>query len=157
MPEVPLGEEQILVLQVPMPEPLRFVEPSEYATKRLHAEKEYSGAYLALFEEIMKHGRVVHRRGPPRRGARPLRDGPEPHPALRQPQAPPLARRSSSSARGGRRRSTRSRPITDVASLDFEDHPFEVEDLSRADAAGSAAPTGVFMDELIDSATGARS
>ncbi|HTX72023.1 MAG TPA: alpha-D-ribose 1-methylphosphonate 5-phosphate C-P-lyase PhnJ, partial [Rectinemataceae bacterium] len=59
IPEVPLSARQILVLQVPMPEPLRFVEPSEHATKRLHAEKEYSGVYLALFEEIMKFGRVT--------------------------------------------------------------------------------------------------
>ena len=59
IPESPLCPGQILVLQVPTPEPLRFVEPSEFATKRLHAEREYSGAYLALFEEIMKFGRVA--------------------------------------------------------------------------------------------------
>ena len=65
IPEVPLREEQILVLQVPLPEPLRLVEPSEFATKRLHAEKEYSGAYLALFEEIMSYGRVPPARTTP--------------------------------------------------------------------------------------------
>ena len=58
VPEIPLTEEQILVLQVPMPEPMRFVEPREYVTKRLHAERDYSGAYLILFEQIMRYGRV---------------------------------------------------------------------------------------------------
>ncbi|MDP4090419.1 MAG: alpha-D-ribose 1-methylphosphonate 5-phosphate C-P-lyase PhnJ, partial [Bacillota bacterium] len=58
IPEVPLKEDQILVLQVPIPEPLRAVEPSEYATKRLHAESEYSGAWLMLFEQIMKYGNM---------------------------------------------------------------------------------------------------
>ena len=33
IPEVPLTENQIMVLQVPIPEPLRWVEPSEFKTK----------------------------------------------------------------------------------------------------------------------------
>ena len=56
IPEVKLNKKQILVLQVPMPEPLRSVEPSEYKTKRLHGEKEYSLAWLMLFEQIIKYG-----------------------------------------------------------------------------------------------------
>src|SRR5690606_7586316 len=43
IPEIPLTEDQILVLQVPMPEPLRAYEAKEYITKTLHAEQEYSG------------------------------------------------------------------------------------------------------------------
>ena len=42
IPEVELKENQVLVLQVPTPEPLRVVEESEYVTKRLHGDKEYS-------------------------------------------------------------------------------------------------------------------
>ena len=56
IPEIPLNSEQILVLQVPIPEPLRAVESSEFATKKLHAENEYSGAWLMLFEQIVKYG-----------------------------------------------------------------------------------------------------
>ena len=59
IPEVPLKKDQILILQVPTPEPLREYEPSERATRRLHAEKEYTGAWLLLFEQIMKYGRVT--------------------------------------------------------------------------------------------------
>ena len=38
IPEVPLTKDQIIVLQVPMPERLRKVEAREYMTKRMHSE-----------------------------------------------------------------------------------------------------------------------
>ena len=69
IPEKRLQEEQILVLQVPVPEPLRFVEPSEYVTKQLHANAEYTGAWLVIYEEIIRFGGVVTRRGPSCDGA----------------------------------------------------------------------------------------
>ena len=72
IPEVPLSAGQILVLQVPTPEPLRSVEPSERLTKKLHAEAEYSGAWLMLFEQIMKYG---HRRRSPGSHSRTLCHG----------------------------------------------------------------------------------
>ena len=59
IPEIPLKPDQILVLQVPIPEPLRFYEASEEKTRHLHAEKDYTGAYLVLFEEIIRHGRMT--------------------------------------------------------------------------------------------------
>ena len=59
IPEVPLKKGQILVLQVPLPEPLRVIEPSEFETKKLHSEKEYSGAWVMLFEQIMKYGNMA--------------------------------------------------------------------------------------------------
>jgi alpha-D-ribose 1-methylphosphonate 5-phosphate C-P lyase len=37
IPETPLTEDQILVYQVPIPEPLRFLEPSEVETRKMHA------------------------------------------------------------------------------------------------------------------------
>jgi alpha-D-ribose 1-methylphosphonate 5-phosphate C-P lyase len=59
IPETPMTEDQIMVLQVPMPEPLRSFEPRERVTKRLHSEKDYSGAYLVLFEEIVRFGTLT--------------------------------------------------------------------------------------------------
>ncbi len=59
IPEVPLRENQILVLQVPLPEPLRRVEPREKATKKLHAEMDYSSMWLRLYEDIVKWGRIT--------------------------------------------------------------------------------------------------
>ena len=55
IPERPLDDGQILVLQVPTPEPLRSFEPSEAATKRLHAEADYTGAWLELFDQIVRY------------------------------------------------------------------------------------------------------
>ena len=45
IPELPLRRDQLMVLQVPMPEPLRTYEARESVTRRLHAEAEYTGAY----------------------------------------------------------------------------------------------------------------
>lgn len=56
IPEIPLTKDQILVLQVPQPEPLRDIEKSENETKTLHAEEDYSGAWLKLYEQIMTFG-----------------------------------------------------------------------------------------------------
>src|SRR5215468_2144132 len=41
VPETPLTENQVLVYQVPIPEPLRFLEPRETETRRMHALQEY--------------------------------------------------------------------------------------------------------------------
>ena len=37
IPEEPLAEGQILVYQVPIPEPLRFLEPRETETRKMHS------------------------------------------------------------------------------------------------------------------------
>src|ERR1700755_2637444 len=40
IPETPLAEGQIIVYQVPLPEPLRFLEARETETRRVHALEE---------------------------------------------------------------------------------------------------------------------
>lgn len=59
IPEEPLRNDQLLVFQVPLPEPLRVIEPSEEATKLMHAEADYTGIWLQLYESIMKYGKVT--------------------------------------------------------------------------------------------------
>ena len=59
IPEVPLRDNQILVLQVPMPEPLRRVEARETETKRLHAEMDYSSMWLRLYEDIVRWVKIT--------------------------------------------------------------------------------------------------
>ena len=58
IPETPLREGQILVLQVPIPEPLRWLEPREAETRKMHALEEYGVMYVRLYEDITRHGRV---------------------------------------------------------------------------------------------------
>ncbi|MFP1455293.1 alpha-D-ribose 1-methylphosphonate 5-phosphate C-P-lyase PhnJ [Escherichia coli] len=38
-PETPLTEDKIIIFQVPIPEPLRFIEPRETETRTMHALK----------------------------------------------------------------------------------------------------------------------
>jgi len=48
IPEEKMTVEQILVLQVPYPEALRIVEPSEVNTRVIHAEMDYSKLWVHL-------------------------------------------------------------------------------------------------------------
>ena len=54
-----LSADQILVLQVPMPEPLRKVESREIETVRMHAEKDYGKMYVKLYEDILLHKEIT--------------------------------------------------------------------------------------------------
>lgn len=151
IPEVPLTKEQILVLQVPIPEPLRYYESSETETKKLHAEKEYSGAWLMLFEQIMKYGSMTT-------GAD--------HPVLvhdRYVMAPsPIPRFDNSKMNesealillgAGREKKVYAvPPFTKVVSLDFEDYPFQAETFEGKHCR-LCGQTGVFLDELVDELT----
>lgn len=151
IPEVPLTEKQILVLQVPMPEPLRVFEPSEFITKKLHAENDYSGAWLMLFEQIMKYGKAATDAD---------------HPVLvhdRYVMAPsPIPRFDNSKmdqsdalillGAGREKKIYAVPPYTNVVSLAFDDYPFEVESFDDKHC-HLCGVTHVFMDELINSET----
>jgi alpha-D-ribose 1-methylphosphonate 5-phosphate C-P lyase len=152
IPEERLREDQILVLQVPIPEPLRFVEPREEVTRRLHSEKEYSGAYLMLFEQIMRHGRVssgadhpvmVHDRFVMAPSPIPRFDNPKMH----QSQALILL------GAGREKKIYAVPPYTKVVSLDFDDHPFQIEQVEGRKCRLCGA-TDVYFDELQDEETG---
>jgi alpha-D-ribose 1-methylphosphonate 5-phosphate C-P lyase len=64
-PERPLRADQLLVLQVPGPEPLRIVERRESETRRMHGEADYSRMWVALYEDIVQNGRVTRYAGYP--------------------------------------------------------------------------------------------
>ena len=59
IPEADLREDQILVYQVPIPEPLRFLEPSEVETRKMHALEEYGLMHVKLYEDISQHGDIA--------------------------------------------------------------------------------------------------
>jgi alpha-D-ribose 1-methylphosphonate 5-phosphate C-P lyase len=59
IPEHSLRSDQVLVLQVPMPEPLRKVESREIKTARMHAEKDYGKMFVKLYEDILHHGEIT--------------------------------------------------------------------------------------------------
>lgn len=62
IPEIELRAEQVLVLQVPHPEPLRRVVPDDIAALTCHAERDYTPAWLDLYD-------AQARLGGPRTGA----------------------------------------------------------------------------------------
>jgi len=151
IPEVPLTNKHILVLQVPIPEPLRWVEPSEFKTKKLNAEKDYSGAWLTLFEHIMHYGKTATNSD---------------HPVLvhdRYVMAPsPIPRFDNEKMHqsealillgaGREKKIYAVPPYTNVISLAFEDHPFAVESFDGK-CCSLCRATDVFLDELIDPET----
>ena len=126
IPEEDLNEDQIIVFQVPFPEPLRTIEPSEHLTRRMHAEKDYSKIWLYLYENIVQYGDITFgARYPVMVNDRYLMD-PSPIPRWDIPRlhnAPFL----SLFCAGREKRLYAIPPYTKVEPLEFEDYKFEVE------------------------------
>lgn len=65
IPEQPLSRGQILVLQVPVPEPLRGVVGNMDEQRRMHAEADYAKVWVRLYEDIVRNGLVSASAGYP--------------------------------------------------------------------------------------------
>ena len=59
IPEKPLTAEQILILQVPYPDPLVVVEASEARRKIMHAEADYSRLLVKLYEDVVHFDEIT--------------------------------------------------------------------------------------------------
>ena len=120
IPEQPLREDQIMVYQVPMPEPLRWLEPSEKETRTLHALEEYGIMSIKLYEDIMRHGDIATGFDYPVKVNGRYIMSPSPIPRFDNPkmhQCPALKLFGA----GREKRIYAIPPYTDVVSLDFED------------------------------------
>jgi alpha-D-ribose 1-methylphosphonate 5-phosphate C-P lyase len=153
IPETPLRAGQLLVFQVPIPEPLRWLEPREAETRKMHALEEYGVMHVRLYEDITRHGKVAQTYDyPVRVGGRYLMR-PSPIPKFDNPKLdrnPALLLFGA----GREKRIYAVPPYTPVKSLDFEDHPFEVEAWDQPCAL--CGSTGVFLDEIIVDDKGGR-
>jgi alpha-D-ribose 1-methylphosphonate 5-phosphate C-P lyase len=151
IPEKALHEGQIMVYQVPIPEPLRFLEPRETETRRMHGLEEYGLMHLKLYEDIAHHGHIATTYAyPVRVNARYVMD-PSPIPKFDNPKmdnSPALQLFGA----GREKRIYAIPPYTDVVSLDFEDHPFEVQNWDEPCALCGAQSS--FLDEIITDDTG---
>ncbi|MCW5697545.1 MAG: alpha-D-ribose 1-methylphosphonate 5-phosphate C-P-lyase PhnJ [Bauldia sp.] len=146
IPEEPLRAGQILVYQVPIPEPLRFLEPRETETRRLHALNEYGLLYVKLYEDIAKHGHVATTYAYPVLVAGRYIMDPSPIPKFDNPKmdmSPALQLFGA----GRERRIYAVPPYTPVRSLDFEDHPFRVQEFTEP--CGLCGSRGVYLDEVV--------
>lgn len=56
IPELPMTSDQLLVLQVPHPDPLRRVVPDEHQALHHHAQQDYTPAWLDLYDDEARLG-----------------------------------------------------------------------------------------------------
>jgi alpha-D-ribose 1-methylphosphonate 5-phosphate C-P lyase len=146
IPEEMLSQAQILVYQVPIPEPLRFLEPRETETRKMHALQEYGLMHVKLYEDIARHGHIATTYDyPVRVGGHYLVD-PSPTPKFDNPKMHQSKALQLFGA-GREKRIYAIPPHTSVVSLDFDDHPFEVNKFDKPCAL--CAATGVYLDEVI--------
>jgi alpha-D-ribose 1-methylphosphonate 5-phosphate C-P lyase len=153
IPEQPLTEDQILVYQVPIPEPLRFLEPRESETRKMHALEEYGLMHVKLYEDISRHGHIATSYAYPVRVEGRYVMDPSPIPKFDNPKLTDCPALQLFGA-GREQRIYALPPWTKVVSLDFEDHPFEA---SKADhPCGLCGATDSYLDEVIVDDAGGR-
>lgn len=126
IPEDELGQDQILILQVPVPEPLRGVERDMRELARMHAEADYSKMWVSLYEDKVRNGVITRTTGYPClvNGRYVIATTPIPRwdvPRLHQASFLTLF------GAGREKRIYAVPPRTDVEPLTFTDVPFEVE------------------------------
>jgi alpha-D-ribose 1-methylphosphonate 5-phosphate C-P lyase len=153
IPETPLTDKQILVYQVPMPEPLYRLEPRLAECRKLHALSEYGLMNVKLYEDIVQHGSIATTYDYPVIVNGRYLTAPSPIPKFDNPKMhmnPALQLFGA----GRERRLYAIPPYTSVRSLDFEDYPFEVQRWEHACAICGSRES--FLDEMIVDDTGKR-
>ncbi len=146
IPEQALTKNQVLVYQVPIPEPLRFLEPRETETRTLHALEEYGLMQVKLYEDIARHGHIATTYAYPVKVAERYVMDPSPTPKFDNPKMHRCEALQLYGA-GRENRIYAIPPHTDVVSLDFDDHPFSVQQFTHPCALCGA--TGVYLDEVV--------
>ncbi|SMX34329.1 alpha-D-ribose 1-methylphosphonate 5-phosphate C-P-lyase PhnJ [Actibacterium lipolyticum] len=152
IPEEPLREDQILVYQVPIPEPLRFLEPRETETRKMHSLEEYGLMHVKLYEDIARHGSIATSYAYPVKVEGRYVMDPSPIPKFDNPKLEMAAIQLFGAGR--EQRIYAVPPYTKVVSLDFDDYPFEA---SKADhPCALCAATHTYLDEVIIDDAGGR-
>lgn len=154
IPEEILNENQILVFQVPQPEPLRSVERYENKTREMHGEADYAKMWVSLYEAFVRYGGMMQGAGYPVmvNGRYVMSPSPIPRwdiPNLNESECLFLF------GAGREKRLYAVPPHTSVKPLEFEDVKFNIEHFTgiRCSLSGQA---GAFMDELYDDAGAVR-
>jgi alpha-D-ribose 1-methylphosphonate 5-phosphate C-P lyase len=134
VPEDLLERDQTLVLQVPVPEPLRGVERDMRQLRRMHAEGDYARMWVSLYEDKVRNGVITQTTGYPCmvNGRYVMATTPIPRwdvPKLHQSEHLTLF------GAGREKRIYAVPPHTDVVPLTFDDVAFEVEETPGATCA----------------------
>jgi alpha-D-ribose 1-methylphosphonate 5-phosphate C-P lyase len=126
IPEEPMRADQILVLQVPMADPLRWVEPNIERATIMHSEADYGKMWVYMYESIVRAGDlriasqypvIVNRRYMMDTTPIPRWDVPKLH----------MAETLYLFGAGREKRIYAVPPYTAVEPLQFEDYPFHTE------------------------------
>ncbi len=153
IPETPLREGQILVFQVPAPEPMQRLEPRQSETRKMHGLAEYGLMHVKLYEDIAHYGHIATTYDYPVLVNNRYVMSPSPIPKFDNPKlnmSPALQLFGA----GREKRIYAVPPYTAVTSLAFDDHPFEVQRWESGCAlCGSRAS---FLDEVLTDDHGGR-
>jgi alpha-D-ribose 1-methylphosphonate 5-phosphate C-P lyase len=153
IPETPLTSGQIIVYQVPQPEPMQRLEPREAETRTLHGLAEYGLMHVKLYEDIARYGHIATTYDYPVLVNDRYIMAPSPIPKFDNPKMhnnPALQLFGA----GREKRIYAVPPYTSVKSLGFEDYPFEVQ---RWNAKCALCGSGdSFLDEVITDDAGTR-
>lgn len=146
VPEETMREDQILVLQVPNPEPLRGVEPNMSIARQMHADADYGRLWLTLYEQLVRKGRIMQGAAYPS-----LVNGrhvmtPSPIPRWDVPKLN-MAKHLTFLSAGREKRLHAVPPYTRVEPLVFSDRPYRVEDHADLVCRRSGI-AGYFMNEI---------
>ena len=153
IPEAALTEKQTLVFQVPIPEPLRFLEPRETGTRKMHALEEYGVMHVKLYEDIARYGEIATTYDYPALVNNRYVFDPSPIPKFDNPKLDNCPALQLFGA-GREKRIYALPPYTSVKSLDFEDYPFTQQSWDKpCEICGSRQS---FLDEIVTDDQGGR-
>jgi alpha-D-ribose 1-methylphosphonate 5-phosphate C-P lyase len=146
IPEAPLTEGQMLIYQVPQPEPLYKLEARRSETLKLHACEEYGLVNVKLYEDLAHWGRVETTYDYPVLVNQRYVMSPSPIPSFDNPKMHRMPALQLFGA-GREKRIYAVPPYTEVKSLDFEDHPFTIE--PHGHACALCGCTTSYLDEVV--------
>jgi alpha-D-ribose 1-methylphosphonate 5-phosphate C-P lyase len=151
IPETPMDEHQIRVFQVPFPDILVGVESNEERRVQMHGETDYAKLYVALYEDVVRNGRITSGAGYPIEvnGHYAMTPSPIPRwdvPLLNQSRCLNLF------GAGREKKIFAVPPYTTVRPLQFEDRQFAVEPFTDSDgerlACSRCGSANSFLDEI---------
>jgi len=146
IPEEVLRADQVLVLQVPNPEPLRSVQPNLSIARQMHADADYGRMWLQLYEQIVRSGRVMQGASYPSLVNGRFVMTPSPIPRWDVPKLN-MANHLTILSAGREKRIHAVPPFTRVEPLVFDDVPYRVEEHGALVCHRSGAK-GFFMNEI---------
>lgn len=146
IPEERLCAHQILVLQVPDPEPLRPITPDMSAARIMHGDADYGRMWLMLYEQIVRSGRITQGAAYPAmvNGRHVISPSPIPRWDVEKLH---MAQHLTFLSAGREKRLYAVPPHTSVEPLVFDDVAYAVEDHADLTCQRSGV-RGFFMNEI---------